>query len=72
MDCKVTLEWVEHLAFGLKFPLSPLKVLDLSNNDFGDPGVRNLCEGLSSKNCRLKTLRYQNHVSVATTFILKF
>ncbi|XP_017261032.1 NACHT, LRR and PYD domains-containing protein 12-like [Kryptolebias marmoratus] len=56
-DCKVTLEWVKLLAFGLKFPCSPLRDLDLSNNDLKDSGVEKLCKGLSSQNCRLKILR---------------
>uniref|UniRef100_A0A8D0DBC4 SPRY-associated domain-containing protein n=1 Tax=Sander lucioperca TaxID=283035 RepID=A0A8D0DBC4_SANLU len=55
-DCRVTEEWVEHLAFGLKFPYSALRDLDLSNNDLKDSGVELLCDGLSSQCCRLKTL----------------
>ncbi|XP_041635486.1 NLR family CARD domain-containing protein 3-like [Cheilinus undulatus] len=55
--CNVTEEWVEDLAFGLKFPYLPLRDLDLSTNDLKDPGVELLCAGLSSHCCRLKTLR---------------
>ncbi|KAF1380904.1 hypothetical protein PFLUV_G00168900 [Perca fluviatilis] len=55
-DCKVTEEWVKHLAFGLKFPFSALRDLDLSNNDLKDSGVKLLCDGLSSQCCRLKKL----------------
>ncbi|XP_023202662.1 protein NLRC3-like isoform X2 [Xiphophorus maculatus] len=56
-DCKVTVEWIDHLVFGLKFPFSPLKDLDLSNNDLKDSGVKMLCDGLSSPGCKLKILR---------------
>ncbi|KAK9525088.1 hypothetical protein VZT92_017425 [Zoarces viviparus] len=55
-DCKVTEEWIKHLAFGLKFPYVPLRDLDLSNNDLKDSGVQLLCDGLSNQCCRLKTL----------------
>ncbi|XP_076581067.1 protein NLRC3-like isoform X2 [Chaetodon auriga] len=56
-DCKVTEEWVNHLAFGLRFPYLPLRDLDLSNNDLKDSGVKLLCDGLSSQSCRLEILR---------------
>ncbi|XP_023256418.1 NLR family CARD domain-containing protein 3-like, partial [Seriola lalandi dorsalis] len=56
-DCKVTTEWVEHLAFDLKFPNTPLRELDLSNNDLKDEGVKLLCDGLLSQCCKLEILR---------------
>ncbi|XP_018543792.1 NLR family CARD domain-containing protein 3 [Lates calcarifer] len=55
-DCKVTPEWLGHLAFGLKFPYSSLRDLDLSNNDLKDSGVKLVCDGLSSQCCRLGRL----------------
>ncbi|XP_041635487.1 NLR family CARD domain-containing protein 3-like [Cheilinus undulatus] len=55
--CNVTEEWVEDLAFGLKFPYLPLRDLDLSTNDLKDSGVKLLCDGLSSHCCRLTALR---------------
>uniref|UniRef100_A0A672HCV9 B30.2/SPRY domain-containing protein n=2 Tax=Salarias fasciatus TaxID=181472 RepID=A0A672HCV9_SALFA len=55
-NCGVTTQWVEHLAFGLRFPHSPLQDLDLSNNDLRDSGVQELCKGLESQYCRLERL----------------
>ena len=57
-DCKVTAEWIDHLAFALKYSYSALRHLDLSNNDLKDSGVEQLCDGLSSQCCRVETLRY--------------
>ncbi|XP_034424699.1 NLR family CARD domain-containing protein 3-like isoform X3 [Hippoglossus hippoglossus] len=56
-SCKLTTELVERVGFGLTFPWSPLRDLDLSNNDLKDSGVELLCAGLRSQNCKLKTLR---------------
>ncbi|XP_069375134.1 protein NLRC3 isoform X2 [Paralichthys olivaceus] len=56
-SCKVTGELVEHVAFGLTFPWSPLRNLDLSNNDLQDSGVQLLCQGLKNQYCQLKILR---------------
>lgn len=56
--CRVTREWIEHLAFGLKFPYLPLRELDLSNNDLTDLGVMELCNALKYPTCRLNILRY--------------
>ncbi|KAM4612077.1 NLR family CARD domain-containing protein 3-like [Polymixia lowei] len=56
-DCRLTADWVKHLALALQFPHSPLRELDLSNNDLKDSGVMLLCAGLESPHCRLKTLR---------------
>uniref|UniRef100_A0A3Q2ZE09 NACHT, LRR and PYD domains-containing protein 3-like n=1 Tax=Kryptolebias marmoratus TaxID=37003 RepID=A0A3Q2ZE09_KRYMA len=57
VNCKVTAEWIEHLAFTLKFSSSALRDLDLSNNDLRDSGVQQLCNGLSSHCCKLEKLR---------------
>uniref|UniRef100_A0A3B3B5H7 B30.2/SPRY domain-containing protein n=1 Tax=Oryzias melastigma TaxID=30732 RepID=A0A3B3B5H7_ORYME len=56
-ECKVTTEWIEHLTCALKFSGSPLRDLDLSNNNLTDSGVKLLCDGLENPNCRLKILR---------------
>uniref|UniRef100_A0A8C4RE33 Uncharacterized protein n=1 Tax=Erpetoichthys calabaricus TaxID=27687 RepID=A0A8C4RE33_ERPCA len=65
-NCKLkTLSlWTCHLTFGccsalslaLSAPHSPLTELHLNDNKLEDSGVDQLCEGLKSENCKLKTL----------------
>ncbi|XP_045567058.1 NACHT, LRR and PYD domains-containing protein 12 isoform X1 [Salmo salar] len=54
--CKLTYESCKTLVSALQTPNSPLRELDLSNNDLGDRGVELLCVGLTSPLCNIKTL----------------
>ncbi|XP_045578997.1 NACHT, LRR and PYD domains-containing protein 5 isoform X1 [Salmo salar] len=54
--CTLTYESCESLASALQTPNSPLRELDLSNNDLGDRGVKLLCVGLTSPLCNIQTL----------------
>ncbi|XP_074540186.1 NLR family CARD domain-containing protein 3-like isoform X2 [Halichoeres trimaculatus] len=47
----------EALSTVLSAPTSNLKLLDLSNNDLKDSGVKLLCTGLESPHCMLEVLR---------------
>ncbi|XP_073672275.1 NACHT, LRR and PYD domains-containing protein 3-like isoform X2 [Paramisgurnus dabryanus] len=55
--CDLTGQCCEIVALALQSSNSLLKELDLSNNDLQDSGVKILCEGLKSPNCKLEILR---------------
>ncbi|XP_029012660.1 NACHT, LRR and PYD domains-containing protein 12-like [Betta splendens] len=57
-NCSLSGSCCDALASALKSPSSSLKELDLSNNNYlEDSGVKLLCPGLESPNCKLETLR---------------
>ncbi|XP_072513977.1 NACHT, LRR and PYD domains-containing protein 3-like [Salminus brasiliensis] len=53
----LTAQSFETVASALQLPNSPLKELDLSNNDLLDSGMELLSTGLRSSHCKLQTLR---------------
>ncbi|KAJ8250084.1 hypothetical protein COCON_G00233000 [Conger conger] len=55
-SCDLSEESCEILASALQSSNSPLRDLDLSNNNLGDAGVKLLCAGLMSPNCKLQRL----------------
>ncbi|XP_035258085.1 NACHT, LRR and PYD domains-containing protein 3-like, partial [Anguilla anguilla] len=55
-SCGLTETSCEIVASALQSSNSPLRDLDLSNNNLGDSGVKLLCAGLMSPNCKLQTL----------------
>lgn len=57
-DCQVTHERCTTLASALKSSSSHLRHLDLSRNRLKDLGVRLLCVGVKSANCKLESLRW--------------
>ncbi|XP_064175087.1 NACHT, LRR and PYD domains-containing protein 12-like isoform X2 [Anguilla rostrata] len=55
-SCDLTEKSCEIVASALQSSNSPLRDLDLSNNNLGDSGVKLLCAGLMSPNCNLQRL----------------
>ncbi|XP_030636217.1 NACHT, LRR and PYD domains-containing protein 12-like [Chanos chanos] len=56
-SCKITGQCCGTVVSALQAADSPLRELDLSNNDLEDSGVKMLSAGLKNSHCKLETLR---------------
>lgn len=56
-NCNLTETSCENITSALQSANSPLRELDLSNNDLQDSGLKLLYEGLKSVKCKLEILR---------------
>ncbi|XP_051965667.1 NACHT, LRR and PYD domains-containing protein 3-like isoform X2 [Xyrauchen texanus] len=55
--CNLTVQHCEIVSSALQSSNSPLRELDLSNNDLQDSGVKLISDALKSTNCKLEILR---------------
>ncbi|XP_056624021.1 NACHT, LRR and PYD domains-containing protein 3-like [Triplophysa dalaica] len=56
-DCNLTVESCKIIASALQSSDSPLRELDVSNNDLQDSGVKLISDALKNTNCHLEILR---------------
>ncbi|ROI16413.1 NLR family CARD domain-containing protein 3 [Anabarilius grahami] len=56
-DCNLIDQCCESVASALQSSNCPVRVLDLSNNDLQDSGVKLLSDGLKSQNCQLEIMK---------------
>ncbi|KAI7810405.1 putative protein NLRC3 [Triplophysa rosa] len=56
-DCNLTVETCKIISSALQSSDSPLRDLDVSNNDLQDSGVKLISDALNNTNCHLQTLR---------------